>query len=116
MDTSLAHEPGVLVAHTQTQHQNGTVEITSSTAVPEELLLEHDWWIRNEWKVEPARVMYEILSQHTEAVTFMRASCLDPTRSPEIINLKRAAFAVDYEHKQLTRIRTHMPGLLRGHS
>eukprot|EP00971_Amphidinium_carterae_P327543 6458963-Amphidinium_carterae.1 len=90
MDTSLAYEPGVLVAHAQAQHQNGTVEITSATAVPEELLLEHDWWIRNEWKVEPARVMYEILSQHTEAVNFMRASCLEPTRSPEIINLKRA--------------------------
>eukprot|EP00971_Amphidinium_carterae_P157845 3129034-Amphidinium_carterae.1 len=40
----------------QTQHQNGTVEITSATVVPEELLLEHDWWIRNEWKVEDARV------------------------------------------------------------
>eukprot|EP00971_Amphidinium_carterae_P025173 497073-Amphidinium_carterae.1 len=50
MDTSFAYEPGVLVAHTQIQHQSGTVEITAATAVPEELLLEHDWWIRNEWK------------------------------------------------------------------
>eukprot|EP00971_Amphidinium_carterae_P016408 324016-Amphidinium_carterae.1 len=57
-----------------------------------------------------------VISQHTEAVNFMRASSLEPTRSPEIINLKRAAFAVDYDHRQLTRIRTHMPGLLRGHS
>eukprot|EP00971_Amphidinium_carterae_P314667 6254944-Amphidinium_carterae.2 len=116
MDTSLAYEPGVLVAHTQIQHQSGAVEITAATAVLEELLLEHDWWIRNEWNVEPARVMYEVLSQHTEAINLMRASCLDPTRSPELINLKRAAFAVDYDPKQLTRIRTHMPGLMRGHS
>eukprot|EP00971_Amphidinium_carterae_P337537 6474391-Amphidinium_carterae.1 len=115
-DMSLAYEPGVLVAHAQTQNQDGTVEITAATAVPEELLLEHDWWIRNEWKVEEARVMYEILAQHTEAVNLMRASSLDPTRMPEVINLKRAAFAVDYEHKQLTRIRSTMPGLLRGHS
>eukprot|EP00971_Amphidinium_carterae_P214332 4253611-Amphidinium_carterae.8 len=64
MDTSLAYEPGLLVPHAQTQQQDGAVEITSATAVPEELLLEHDWWIRNEWKVEDARVMYEILAQH----------------------------------------------------
>eukprot|EP00971_Amphidinium_carterae_P279441 5547407-Amphidinium_carterae.1 len=53
-DSSLVYEPGVLVAHTQTQNQ---------------LLLEHDWWIRNEWRVEEARSMYEYLAQHTESVT-----------------------------------------------
>eukprot|EP00971_Amphidinium_carterae_P028052 552234-Amphidinium_carterae.2 len=46
----------------------------------------------------------------------MRASSSTPTKMPEVINLKRAAFAVDYEPKQLTRVRTAMPGLLRGHS
>eukprot|EP00971_Amphidinium_carterae_P093188 1844350-Amphidinium_carterae.1 len=60
--------------------------------------------------------MYMILAQHTEAVNLMRGSALVPTRMPEVINLKQAAFAVDYNHKQLTRVRTTMPGLLRGHS
>eukprot|EP00971_Amphidinium_carterae_P272670 5411595-Amphidinium_carterae.1 len=41
-DSSLRYGPGVLVAHIQTQNQDGSVEITSATAVPEELLLEHD--------------------------------------------------------------------------
>eukprot|EP00971_Amphidinium_carterae_P091743 1816305-Amphidinium_carterae.1 len=66
-DSSFAFMPGVIIAHAQMQGQEGVAEVTSATAVPEELLLEHDWWIRTEWKVEEARVMYEYLAQHVEA-------------------------------------------------
>eukprot|EP00971_Amphidinium_carterae_P301157 5983323-Amphidinium_carterae.7 len=99
-DSSLVYGPGVLVAHTQTQNQDGSVEITSATAMPEELLLEHDWSIRYEWRVEEARSIYECLAQHTESVVFMRASALVPTAKPEIINLRKAAIAVDHDRKQ----------------
>eukprot|EP00971_Amphidinium_carterae_P145608 2885838-Amphidinium_carterae.1 len=75
--------PGVIIAHAQMQGQEGVSEVTSATAVPEELLLEHDWWIRNEWKVEEARAMYEYLAQHIEAVTMMRGSALNPNARPE---------------------------------
>eukprot|EP00971_Amphidinium_carterae_P106140 2102047-Amphidinium_carterae.1 len=121
-DSSLVYAPGVLVAHAQTQNliQEGTVEITSATAVPEELLqqqlLEHDWWVRNEWRIELARLMYEYLAQHTESVTFMRASSLVPTAKPEIINLRNAAIAVDYNRTQMKNVRNVQPGLLRGQS
>eukprot|EP00971_Amphidinium_carterae_P040966 804656-Amphidinium_carterae.1 len=88
-DSSFGFMPGVIIAHAQMQGQEGVSEVTSATAVPEELLLEHDWWIRNEWKVEEARVMYEYLAQHTEAVTLMRGSALNPNARPEVISLKK---------------------------
>eukprot|EP00971_Amphidinium_carterae_P099274 1963714-Amphidinium_carterae.1 len=108
--------PGVIIAHAQMQGQEGVAEVTSATAVPEELLLEHDWWIRTEWKVAEARVMYEYLAQHVEAVTFMRGSVLDPNARPEVISLKKAAEAVGYDRDHLRKARDIQPGLLRGQS
>eukprot|EP00971_Amphidinium_carterae_P202514 4018269-Amphidinium_carterae.1 len=49
--------------------------------------------------------MYEYLAQHTESVTFTRASSLVPTAKPEIINLRKAALAVDHDRTQLKNVR-----------
>eukprot|EP00971_Amphidinium_carterae_P208713 4140864-Amphidinium_carterae.3 len=115
-DSSLKYIPSVIIAHAQVQNQDGSVEITSATAVPEELLLELDWWIRTEWKVREARQMYEYLAEHTEAVTFMRASALVPTKKPEIINLRAAAQSVEENPNLLQGTKEKMPGLLLGHA
>eukprot|EP00971_Amphidinium_carterae_P308080 6122866-Amphidinium_carterae.1 len=73
-------------------------------------------WIRNEWRVEEARSMYAYLAQHTESVTFMRASSLVPTARPEIINLRSATVFVDSDRTQMKNARDVQPGLLRGQS
>eukprot|EP00971_Amphidinium_carterae_P151283 2999254-Amphidinium_carterae.1 len=79
-DSSLRYEPAVIVSLSQFQQQDGSINITAAVAVPEELLLEFDWWIRNEWRVDEPRQMYEHLALHAEAVAFMKASALMPTK------------------------------------
>eukprot|EP00971_Amphidinium_carterae_P177293 3515924-Amphidinium_carterae.3 len=113
-DTSLRYEPAIIVSLAQFQQQDRSINITSAVAVPEELLLEFDWWIRNEWRVDEPRQMYEHLALHAEAVVFMRASALMPTKRPEVINLRKTAKNAKTGPDMLTGTYEKMPGLLRG--
>eukprot|EP00971_Amphidinium_carterae_P219415 4356102-Amphidinium_carterae.1 len=54
-DSSLRYEPAVIVSLSEFQQQDGSINISAAVAVPEELLLELDWWIRNEWRVDEPR-------------------------------------------------------------
>eukprot|EP00971_Amphidinium_carterae_P337719 6474676-Amphidinium_carterae.1 len=113
-DSSLRYEPAIIVSLSQFQQQDGSVNIMAAVAVLEELLLELDWWIRNEWKVDEPRQMYEHLALHSEAVVFMKGSALQPTKRPEVINLRKAAKTAEMGPDMLVGTYEKMPGLLRG--
>ena len=81
--TSLCHNPTALIALNRTI-RNGVSYVSSLTPVPEEWLVERDWFIVNHWENQFCRDVYRDLCVHAELQHLRAVALLSPGTTPQV--------------------------------
>ena len=81
--TSLCHNPMVIIALNQTI-RDGASYVNCLTPVPEEWLVERDWFIVNHWEDKFCRDAYQDLCVHAELQHLRALALLSPRTTPQV--------------------------------
>ena len=81
--TSLCHNPTALIALNRTI-RDGASYVSSLTPVPEEWLVERDWFIVNHWEDQFCRDVYRDLCVHAELQHLRAVALLSPGTTPQV--------------------------------
>ena len=81
--TSLCHSPMVIIALNQTI-RDGTSYASCLTPIPEEWLVERDWFIVNHWEDKFCRDAYRDLCIHAEFQHLRALALLSPGTTPQV--------------------------------
>ena len=81
--TSLCHNPMALIALNRTT-RDGVSYVNCLTPVPEEWLVERDWFIVNHWEDQFCREAYKDLCLHAEIQHLRAAALISPGTTPQV--------------------------------
>ena len=81
--SSLCHNPMVIIALNRTI-RDGTSYVNCLTPVPEEWLVERDWFIVNHWEDKFCRDAYQDLCVHAEFQHLRALALLSPGTTPQV--------------------------------
>ena len=81
--TSLCHNPMVIIALNRTI-RDGASYVNCLTPIPEEWLVERDWFIVNHWEDKFCRDAYKDLCVHAELQHLRALALLSPGTTPQV--------------------------------